>query len=388
MNGVTGRMGTNQHLIRSICAIREQGGVRARRRRRASCPTRSSSAATRASSRRSRRRTASSAVTTDLDAALRRPDDTRLLRRRRRPACGPTLIRKAIAAGKHIYCEKPTAPTLAEALDLAQRAEGRRREARRRAGQALAARPAQAARCSIDSRLLRPHPLGARRVRLLGVRGRLAAGAAPVVELPQGGRRRHHRRHALPLALRARQPVRRGEVGVLPRRDAHPDALGRERQAVRRDRRRRRLRDLRARRRGAIVAQFNSSWATRVRRDDLLDASRSTARTARPSPACATAASSRARRRRSRCGTPTSRSPIDFYDALAAGARRTAPTTTPSRSSGSCSCATSSTASRSRGTCVEGAKGVQLAELGLASWARAPLGRRAARCAALTGARA
>ena len=27
MNGVTGRMGTNQHLIRSICAIRDQGGV-------------------------------------------------------------------------------------------------------------------------------------------------------------------------------------------------------------------------------------------------------------------------------------------------------------------------------------------------------------------------
>ena len=28
MNGVTGRMGTNQHLLRSILAIREQGGVR------------------------------------------------------------------------------------------------------------------------------------------------------------------------------------------------------------------------------------------------------------------------------------------------------------------------------------------------------------------------
>ena len=27
MNGVTGRMGMNQHLIRSICAIRDQGGV-------------------------------------------------------------------------------------------------------------------------------------------------------------------------------------------------------------------------------------------------------------------------------------------------------------------------------------------------------------------------
>jgi hypothetical protein len=28
MNGVTGRMGTNQHLLRSICAIIKQGGVR------------------------------------------------------------------------------------------------------------------------------------------------------------------------------------------------------------------------------------------------------------------------------------------------------------------------------------------------------------------------
>ena len=28
MNGVTGRMGTNQHLVRSILAIRRQGGVR------------------------------------------------------------------------------------------------------------------------------------------------------------------------------------------------------------------------------------------------------------------------------------------------------------------------------------------------------------------------
>src|ERR1700738_1758575 len=27
MNGVTGRMGTNQHLVRSIVALREQGGI-------------------------------------------------------------------------------------------------------------------------------------------------------------------------------------------------------------------------------------------------------------------------------------------------------------------------------------------------------------------------
>jgi hypothetical protein len=29
LNGVTGRMGTNQHLVRSILAIRKQGGVTA-----------------------------------------------------------------------------------------------------------------------------------------------------------------------------------------------------------------------------------------------------------------------------------------------------------------------------------------------------------------------
>ena len=40
--------------------------------------------------------------------------------------------------------------------------------------------------------------------------GDLPALPAPVLELPQGGRRRHHHRHALPLALRDRQPLRRG----------------------------------------------------------------------------------------------------------------------------------------------------------------------------------
>ena len=34
MHGVTGRMGTNQHLVRSILEIRKQGGVRAQGRRR------------------------------------------------------------------------------------------------------------------------------------------------------------------------------------------------------------------------------------------------------------------------------------------------------------------------------------------------------------------
>ena len=180
----------------------------AAQRRHASCPIRSWSAATRASSRNWRRRTASTRWTTDLNAALKNPDDT-LFFDAATTKLRAKLLHKAIAAGKDIYCEKPTAENLKDAARRRARRQEGGHQARRGAGQAVPARPAQAQDAD-RLRLFRPHPLGARRVRLLGVRGRLAAGAAAVVELPQEGRRRHHPRYALPLALRARQPVRRG----------------------------------------------------------------------------------------------------------------------------------------------------------------------------------
>jgi predicted dehydrogenase len=116
MNGVTGRMGTNQHLIRSICAIRNQGGVALKDGSRVMPdpvlvgrnPDKLSALAKANNIER---------WTTDLDAALADKDniiyfDAQTTDRR------AAAIKKAIKARKHIYCEKPTATSLKEALEL------------------------------------------------------------------------------------------------------------------------------------------------------------------------------------------------------------------------------------------------------------------------------
>jgi len=116
MNGVTGRMGTNQHLLRSIKAIIDQGGVKLGGDE-VILPdpilvgrdgAKLAALADRAGVKRH---------TTDLDAALADPAnqvyfDATVTGQR------PVGVRKAIAAKKHLYCEKPTAPTSAEALAL------------------------------------------------------------------------------------------------------------------------------------------------------------------------------------------------------------------------------------------------------------------------------
>ena len=62
--------------------------------------------------------------TTDLDAALADKNDTVFFDAATTQA-RPALLTKAINAGKHVYCEKPIATNLEEALEVVQLAKPR-----------------------------------------------------------------------------------------------------------------------------------------------------------------------------------------------------------------------------------------------------------------------
>ena len=124
MNGVTGRMGLNQHLVRSIVAIRRQGGVTLSngdrlvpdpvlvgRDRERLCAIAEANGLSR--------------VSTDLDAALANPDDA-IYFDATLTSLRAANVRKAIARKKHVYCEKPLATSANEALDLARLATNAR----------------------------------------------------------------------------------------------------------------------------------------------------------------------------------------------------------------------------------------------------------------------
>ena len=123
MHGVTGRMGYNQHLVRSIAAIRAAGGV--------VLPNGDQVMPDPILVGRNGDKVAALARrhgierhTSDLDAALADPDDTIFF------DAGSTqmrvaLLTRAIEAGKHIYCEKPIAETFEDALNLARLARDR-----------------------------------------------------------------------------------------------------------------------------------------------------------------------------------------------------------------------------------------------------------------------
>ncbi len=121
MHGVTGRMGMNQHLIRSVAAIRAQGGV-----------TLSDGSKVQLdpilvgrNAEKIQELAKAHGIdrwTTDLDAAIADKNDE-IFFDAATTQMRPTLLEQAINAGKHIYCEKPSADTLEHALEMYRRAE-------------------------------------------------------------------------------------------------------------------------------------------------------------------------------------------------------------------------------------------------------------------------
>ena len=121
MNGVTGRMGTNQHLIRSICSIRNQGGLLlpdgdylypdtiliGRNEKKLETLAKANGI---------------ERYSTNLESALANPDDV-IYFDAQTTGRRFSAVKAAIEAGKHIYCEKPVAVDTAEALELARLAK-------------------------------------------------------------------------------------------------------------------------------------------------------------------------------------------------------------------------------------------------------------------------
>jgi predicted dehydrogenase len=118
MNGVTGRMGTNQHLVRSILAIRDQGGVRIPD----GPPIWPEPLLVGRSEEKLRalaREHGLDRLTTSLDEALADPS-CEIYFDAAATAARADGMERAIRAGKHVYCEKPSADSLDSALHLAR----------------------------------------------------------------------------------------------------------------------------------------------------------------------------------------------------------------------------------------------------------------------------
>jgi len=123
MHGVTGRMGMNQHLVRSVAAIRAQGGVLMSDGSRVQLDPiligrNADKVAALAKANGVER------WSTDLDAAIADPNN-QIFFDAATTQMRPTLLEQAINAGKHIYCEKPISTNLPEALKIVKLAKER-----------------------------------------------------------------------------------------------------------------------------------------------------------------------------------------------------------------------------------------------------------------------
>ncbi len=266
MNGVTGRMGHRQHLIRSVLAIREQGGVElsdgSRVRLDPILVGRNAEKLKELAERHELDR-----WTTDLDTALSEPGDELYFDAQLTSVREPAIT-SAIAAGKHVYTEKPIADDVEGALRLARAAN----EAGVKTG-------------VVHDKLYLPGLLKLRRLvesgffgRILSVRGEFGywvfEGDLQAAQRPSWNYRQEdgggittdmfpHWNYVLENLFGRVDAVTARVVTHIPERW---DERGRHYTATADDAAYG-IFELD----GGIVAQLNSSWATRVHRDELVE---------------------------------------------------------------------------------------------------------------------
>ena len=265
MNGVTGRMGLNQHLRRSLYAIMQQGGLKLNDSERI-MPKPLLVGRNPAKLEAIAAEFGGLPWTTDLAKALANPDysvyfDAQTTDRR------ATAVKQAISAGKHIYCEKPVANSLDVALELDRLANA-----------------AGVKHGVVQDKLWLPGMLKLQTLKDLGFLGRILSvrgefgywvfeGDTVPAQRPSWNYRQEdgggiiidmlcHWRYVLDNlfgAVRAVScrgathiPERRDESGKAYRSTADDSAYA--------------TFELE----GDVIAHFNSSWCVRVRRDDLL----------------------------------------------------------------------------------------------------------------------
>ncbi|MSQ49262.1 MAG: Gfo/Idh/MocA family oxidoreductase [Betaproteobacteria bacterium] len=269
MHGVTGRMGMNQHLIRSILEIRKQGGVALKNGTRLMPdPILVGRHAGKIESLAKQH--GIERWTTDLASALENPQD-RIFFDAASTQLRPKLLKQAIKAGKHVYCEKPVSTTLAQALDLYR-----------------AAKQAGVKHGVVQDKLWLPGMLKLAKLceagffgKILSVRGEFGywvfegdpQSGRPLAQRPSWNYRQQdgggiildmlcHWRYVLDNLFGAVKavsclgathiPYRWDEAGKKYRATADDAAYATFKLA------------------GGAIAHFNSSWTVRVRRDDLL----------------------------------------------------------------------------------------------------------------------
>jgi predicted dehydrogenase len=264
LNGVTGRMGYRQHLVRSLLAIRAEGGVELADGTRV-MPEPILVGRREGALREIAERHGLERWTTDVDAALA---DAEIYFDAQVTPARADAIRRAIAAGKHVYTEKPVAETVEDALDLARRARG----AGIRAG-------------VVQDKLFLPGLLKLRRLmdsgyfgRLLSVRGEFGywvfEGDWQEANRPSWNYRAEdgggivldmfcHWRYVLDHVI---APVRSVSATIATHIPERVDERG-ERYAATADDAAYGVFELD----GGIVAQLNSSWTVRVFRDELVE---------------------------------------------------------------------------------------------------------------------